>query len=150
MSSTKSSDTSETPAKQAFREAFDRLKANKPVKLAKGTRISQNNVAKEAGCDPSALKKSRYPDLIKEIQTWLSQHPAAPCPSNHQKMVGQRNMNRQLKDRIDEIAMQRDQVSSLLVQADSKILELSRRVAMLEAMLPSNVVVLSSTEELVK
>ena len=42
-------------AELQFYEAFIRLKNNKPNILPKGTKVSQNNVAKEAGVDPSAL-----------------------------------------------------------------------------------------------
>jgi len=44
-----------------YRAAFERLKNNKPERLPKGTPVSQNNVAKEAGSDPSALKKRAFP-----------------------------------------------------------------------------------------
>ena len=62
-------------AELQFYEAFIRLKNNKPNILPKGTKVSQNNVAKEAGVDPSALRKSRYPNLISEIQEWMDQNP---------------------------------------------------------------------------
>lgn len=139
MSSKTTDEITADRAEQAFRDAFERLKANKPLKLPKGSRVSQNNVAKEAGYDPSALKKSRFPALINSIQEWLRDHPPSTQSSN-QKIVDQRKKNREKKERINEIALQRDHLSSLLVQADSKILELSKRVAMLEAMLPANVV----------
>jgi hypothetical protein len=134
----------ESSAELAFREAFERLKANVPSRLAKHTRLSQNNVAKEAGYDPSALKKSRYPELVNEIQNWLREQPTVTRSSTRSKMVGQKKRNLELKDRILELLVQRDTLASLLVQADSKILELSRRVGMLEAMMPKNVIVLSS------
>ncbi|WP_318351643.1 hypothetical protein [Klebsiella pneumoniae] len=58
-------------AGEQYRAAFERLKSNKPERLPKGTPVSQNNVAKEAGSDPSALKKARFPLLIAEIKsTW--------------------------------------------------------------------------------
>lgn len=128
-------------AEQAFRDAFARLKSNQPVRLAKGTVMSQNNVAKEAGCDPSALKKARYPALIAEIQTWLLDHPVVPGKSQAKTIAGQRNKNRSQKLRIDEVTAQRDHAMSLLVEADAKILELVQKNARLRAMLPqSNVV----------
>ena len=66
-----SSEKIELSAEQRFRQAFERLKANKPKVLEVGTPVSQNNVAKEAGCDPSALRKSRFPALVREIQAYL-------------------------------------------------------------------------------
>jgi len=55
-------------AEANFRRAFERLKAGAPKVLPLGTPVSQNNVAKEAGCDSSALRKSRFPCLVAEIQ----------------------------------------------------------------------------------
>lgn len=126
-------------AEDAFREAFSRLKENCPTRLRQGTRVSQNNVAREAGCDPSALKKSRYPELVADIKKWLLANP----PSNRTSRKNVVDRDKRLKERIAEITAQRDQVASLLVQADLRILELSRRVAMLEALRNENVVRLS-------
>jgi hypothetical protein len=61
-------------AEQRFRAAFDRLKDDKPQILPRGTPVSQNNVAKEAGTDPTALRKKRFPALIREIQAWVELH----------------------------------------------------------------------------
>ena len=102
-------------------------------------RVSQNNVAKEAGCDPSALKKARYPALISEIQAWLRDNPTAVQPSSNKRIIGQRNKNLTLQNRIDVLIVERDHCASLLAEADAHILELVRRVAQLEAMLPTNV-----------
>jgi len=48
--------TAVSKAETALREALERLKKNRPQTLRKGSTVSQNNVAKEAGCDPSALR----------------------------------------------------------------------------------------------
>lgn len=45
-------------AEANFREAVERLKVDAGKLLPMGTPVSQNNVAKEAGCDPTALKKA--------------------------------------------------------------------------------------------
>ena len=58
-------------AELKFREAFERLKVGKPDILPKGTPLSQNNVAKEAGVDPSALRRARFPELVADIQAWI-------------------------------------------------------------------------------
>ena len=65
----KSSDSVSAEAK--FRAAFERLKSSMPRVLDAGAAVSQNNVAKEAGVDPSALRKSRYPSLVSEIQAYV-------------------------------------------------------------------------------
>jgi len=99
--------------------------------------ISQNNVAKEAGCDPSALKKSRFPSLIADIQRYVTEHSGDLPLSPRQTLQAQRKRNRNLRDRIDEVSKQRDEVTSLLNEANAKILELTDRVAELEAKLPA-------------
>jgi hypothetical protein len=125
-------------AEIAFREAFERLKKNRPETLSKGSAVSQNNVAKEAGCDPSALRKSRYPALVAAIQRWLKMNrPQAPL-SPRQTVLSQRKRNRSLKKRIEDIRAQRDSLASLLLEADAKILELTLENARLRAQVPSS------------
>ena len=60
-------------AELKFREAFERLKVGKPDILPKGTPLSQNNVAKEAGVDPSALRRARCSGLIQQ-DTFLREY----------------------------------------------------------------------------
>jgi hypothetical protein len=131
------------PAKKAsagdlYRAAFERLKINKPERLPKGTVVSQNNVAKEAGSDPSALKKSRFPILIDEIQKYVESHAEKRPPSLRQVSVMARQKNRSLRQRIEEITQQRDHLASLLSEADAKILEMYDRIAELERQRPAS------------
>jgi len=125
-------------AEKAFREAFERLKLGKPERLPKGVLISQNNVAKEAGCVPSALRKARFPSLIAEIQRWIEEHAPDASPSPRQKVLAQRRRNRSLKERIEELKAERDHALSLLVEADRKILELVLENSKLQAQLPAS------------
>lgn len=120
-----------------YRAAFERLKNNEPQRLPKGTQISQNNVAKEAGSDPSALKKSRFPTLIAEIQKYVDGQIENRPESAHQVRVSARKKNRNLRERMEAIVLQRDHLASLLTEADATILELLDRVAELETALPS-------------
>jgi len=124
-------------AEKAFREAFERLKLGKPERLPVGTSLSQNNVAREAGSDPSALKKSRYPSLINEIQLWINEHNTTPPTSARKKALALRKRNRSLKEIINDLKLQRDIAASLLVEADAKILELTMENIRLQAMLHS-------------
>ncbi|MDW3683331.1 hypothetical protein RA280_16565 [Cupriavidus sp. CV2] len=126
-------------AEAAYRQAFERLKRGQPERLPEGTPVSQNNVAKEAGCDPSALKKSRFPTLIADIQQYLVAHADDRPPSPRQTLQAQRKRNRNLRDRIEDLTKQRDVVTCLLNEANAKILELADRVAELEAKSASNV-----------
>ena len=112
-------------AEQQFREAFDRLKRGKPKVLSKGTAVTQNNVAREAGRDPSALKKSRYPVLIGDIQHWTAEFAKAAPPSPRQAALKARKRGVDLKARNAQIAEQRDLALSRLVEADNKILHLT-------------------------
>lgn len=118
----------------AFRNAFERLKRNAPSVLKKGTPVSQNNVAREAGQDPSALRKSRYPTLVGEIQHWIKGHKTSNTPlSPTKRLRNQREHNRSLRDEIKEVEKERDLALSLLAEADTKILELTLQNEMLQA-----------------
>ncbi|EIM17045.1 hypothetical protein PchlO6_6054 [Pseudomonas chlororaphis O6] len=112
-------------AEAAFRTAFERLKSGQPKLLPKGSLISQNNVAREAGLDPSALKKTRFPSLVAEIQLWINEFASKPQPSKRQTLISQRKRNRNLRERMEAMKAQRDIALSLLVAADARILELT-------------------------
>lgn len=110
-------------AEQRFKAAFIRLKENRPLVLSRGSSVSQNNVAKEAGADPSALRKSRYPALIREIQAYLEllgtqQAKAKQRSERHQEK------RQSLKEQVDTLTKQRDQAQSELVSAHRTILNL--------------------------
>ncbi|QOI04498.1 hypothetical protein [Pseudomonas savastanoi] len=125
-------------AADQYRDAFERLKLNRPQLLPKGTPVTQNNVAKEAGSDPSALKKSRFPSLIAEIKTYVEQHAGVRPPSLNKVNLLARQKSRALRDRIEQVARQRDQLASLLSEADAKIIELYDRIAELQGQLPAS------------
>lgn len=114
-------------AELKFYEAFFRLRENKPHILPKDTKVTQNNVAKEAGVDPSALRKSRYPELIDEIQAWLESHPSEEKKQTYEKKTYLAQIA-ELKQRIEEITIQRNDAQSKLSAAQSKILELNARL----------------------
>ncbi|MEI6001854.1 hypothetical protein H3V53_33315 [Paraburkholderia bengalensis] len=127
------SSASET-AEQRFRSAFERLKANQPQVLPRGTQVSQNNVAKEAGTDPTALRKARYPALIREIQAWID--------INGMEKAVQRERQHQRKHAKEEAATtakrlqaQRDHAQAELISAQRLVLELLEENARLRARL---------------
>lgn len=127
-------------AEQAFRDAFERLKKDAPIRVAKGLTLSQNLVAKEAGTDPSALKKARFPNLVAEIQRWVATSEKPATVSKRQSELRQREKNRSLRDQINDLKTQRDAVCSLLLEADAKILELTLELEKFRASpLPRNV-----------
>lgn len=100
-------------AELKFRDAFERLKLGKPDILPKGTPLSQNNVAKEAGVDPSALRRIRFPELVADIQAWIEAHKdEVPPKSSRQMMLAQRSRNRTLQEKVIALEEQRDKAFS--------------------------------------
>lgn len=124
-------------AEQSFREAFERLKQGAPDLLPRTAPVSQNNVAKEAGCDPSALRKSRYPSLVAEIQRWIAGHQAESPSSERQKVLAHRRRNRSLRDQLESFKVERDHALSLLVEADATILYQAKEIEYLKDRLSS-------------
>ena len=118
-------------AEDEFRAAFARLREGAPRVLARGTPVSQNNVAREAGVDPTALKKARFPTLVEDIQSWIAEHATASPPSARQRQRAARVRNRSLQERLTTFEEQRDLAQSLLVEADATILDLTSQVAQL-------------------
>jgi len=122
-------------AEQRFREAFERLKLGQPQVLPKGSPVSQNNVAKEAGCDPSALRKARFPLLVMAIQEWIETHQGEQVDSARQKLLKQRLRNRDTRETIADLKRQRDIAAGLLADANLWIVELTEQVADMRARL---------------
>ena len=122
-------------AEDRFRKAFDRLRYDFPKVLPKGTPVSQNNVAKEAGCIPSALRKSRFPILVMEIQDWVATHKGNCKDSNRQKDRDARNKNRSARQTITDLKLQRDSMAGLLSDANLRIVELTEEIAAVRARL---------------
>lgn len=111
-------------AEQRFRQAFERLKANKPNVLNPGSVVSQNNVAREAECDPSALRKSRFPSLIREIQAYIEIN-MQDRPSKRKELLRQRGLRADMKKRLEEVIAQRDVAQSQLISAQRRVIELT-------------------------
>lgn len=129
MPSSIEASNSKKTAEQRFRDAFERLKLGKPDELPKGTPVSQNNVAKEACCDPSALRKSRFPSLVSEIQHWLATHEEERQTSDRQKILKQRKRNRDARETNADLKCQRDATAGLLADAILRIVELTEELA---------------------
>tara|TARA_R110002167_G_scaffold49184_2_gene144205 strand:- start:2190 stop:2633 length:444 start_codon:yes stop_codon:yes gene_type:complete len=123
-----SSEQAKQTAEQRFRAAFDRLKQGSPEVLARTAAVSQNNVAKEANCDPSALRKSRFPSLVAEIQHYVEMHKGDVPDSERQQMLRRRRSNRKTKDLINDLRQQRDVAAGLLLEANTLIVELHEQL----------------------
>lgn len=126
---------SKKTAEVRFRDAFERLTLDTPEVLPKGTAVTQNNVAKEAGCDPSALRKTRFPTLISEIQHWVESHKEENQPSARQQIVKQRKRNRNARETIADLKRQRDVTVGLLADANLYIVELTEELSLATAQL---------------
>lgn len=118
-------------AEDRFRKAFERLKSGDPTVLKPGASVSQNNVAKEAGCDPSAIKKARFPALIREIQAYIELHKEDQSFAG-QKTKRRQSINRSIKERLEDTIRQRDHAQSILTSANTRIIELSEEVKSLQ------------------
>ena len=114
-------------AEARFRQALERLKAGSPTVLPQGTPVTQNNVAREANCDPSALKKARFPALIREIQAYVELHKPDEQPAAR-KAARQKAAKRTNEERLADALRQRDIAQSVLLSANRRILELSSEV----------------------
>ncbi|MGV8892281.1 MAG: hypothetical protein ACOH2K_04940 [Burkholderiaceae bacterium] len=128
-------------AEHLFRQSFDRLKTNQGIRLPKDTPVSQNNVAKEAGVDPSALRKSRYPSLISEIQEHIATQSKGTSDCARLRKNAIIDESARLKERVNEISAQRDHLADHLNRANEKILALSQRIFELETKLPKSDVI---------
>lgn len=125
--------TNET-AESRFRAAFERLKEGKPLIVPYETPVSQNNVSKEAGADPSALRKSRYPALIREIQAYVEIADATELKSKERR-VRQQQAKESTAHQILTLTRQRDLAQSELVSIQIMILEVLQENAMLKTVI---------------
>jgi hypothetical protein len=134
----------EQPKKQSkaelrYREAFDRLKSGKPVNLPKGSPVSQNNVAKEAGRVSSALRLSRFPLLVDEIQTWVEAHPIDDIAHTLREETHlRRSKRRSLHATLSDVKSERDDALSKLLDAQRYILQLRDFIARMNGELPKD------------
>lgn len=129
-----SSEANQLSAEQRFRQAFERLKAGEPKVLPKGTPVSQNNVAKEAGRDPTALRKSRLPSLIREIQAYVELH-GDDRPSKRQVQLKQRKARQEQQGRLEDVICQRDIAQSQLASAIRRIADLTEELKLVRMLL---------------
>ena len=106
-------------AESMFREAFERLKANSPINVPRGTQVSQNNIAKEAGKHPTALKKDRFPLLVLEVQDYLKQSELDNELISKKKQI---RKQRTIEHRLKDCKKQRDKLASIC-EAQSNLID---------------------------
>jgi hypothetical protein len=126
-------------AERKFREAFARLKIGRPELLPKGTKVTQNNVAREAGVDPSALRRSRFQALVADIQAWGDAHTAdEERKSPRQRVLAARARNKGLRERLAEVAQQRDLAAAKVILLEEQFVALTIENERLKTLLPSS------------
>jgi hypothetical protein len=121
-------------AEQEFRAAFQRLCDGRPQRIDKVAKVTQNNVAREAGRDPSALRASRYPALAAEIQ----------ARSQEQLTTRKRKARRAhdtSRSKIAELTAQRDAALSEALSLLAENARLLRQISLLEKRLASRNIV---------
>jgi hypothetical protein len=118
-----------------LREAFERLKVGKVHHVAAGEAISKNNVAREAGLVPSALRSDRFPALCLEIKEWVKQHKDDK-KSGRQTQLAERRKKRAIREQMEDMRSQRDIALSRLIHAEAVILQLSEENKRLAARAP--------------
>ena len=103
----------------------DRLKSNKPLRLPKGTLISKDTVALEAGRKRSSIKKSRpmFDNLIADIELSALQQ-SKPAQDS--------------KDAFVQLKSEKDHYRNLYHEALNRELMLLKRLADLERGLKNN------------
>jgi hypothetical protein len=102
-----------------YMSALERLKNNTPVVLPKGTRISKDIVALEAGRKRSSIKKSRpqFANLIEEIEL------AASIQSKPEE---------DSKANLDKLKSEKEHYKNLYHQSLNRELMLIKRLSDLE------------------
>ncbi|MEH6817097.1 MAG: hypothetical protein V7683_11215 [Pseudoalteromonas distincta] len=102
-----------------YMSALERLKNNTPVVLPKGTRISKDTVALEAGRKRSSIKKSRpqFANLIEEIEL------AASIQSKPEE---------DSKANLDKLKSEKEHYKNLYHQSLNRELMLIKRLSDLE------------------
>lgn len=74
-------------------EALDRLKKNRPLNVPKGTKITNDAVALEAGRGKGSIKKSRvvFAELIAAIKQAAAGHEKKPDSDLKEKLCRSKN-----------------------------------------------------------
>ncbi|WP_150671153.1 hypothetical protein [Pandoraea anhela] len=121
-------------AEQRFRSAFERLRDDRPLRLPRGTSVSQNNVAREAGTDPTALRKKRFPALVREIQAWIQIHSERQ-KTQQASRKRERRKREDLEAQVMRLRKERDDAQSQLTSAHRLVLEVLQKNALLQSRL---------------
>ena len=117
--------------------ALERLKANKPTSLAKGSAINNDTVALEAGRKRGSIKKSRHAALIEAIEL-AAQEVGQNVLSPTQRIEQAKNRTKFVKSNYEQL---REDYEKLLEKCNSLLLqnfELRQRAGSFSYLKPLN------------
>lgn len=99
--------------------ALERLKANKPTVLAKGSAINNDTVALEAGRKRGSIKKSRYAALVEVIEL-AAQEAGQNVLSPAQQLEQAKSKTKAVKSHYEQL---KEDYEKLLEKCNSLLLE---------------------------
>lgn len=99
--------------------ALERLKANKPTILPKGSAINNDTVALEAGRKRGSIKKSRHAALVQAIEQ-TAQEAGQNVLSPTQQVEQAKNRTKAVKTDYEQL---KEDYEKLLEKANSLLLE---------------------------
>lgn len=99
--------------------ALERLKANKPTILPKGSAISNDTVALEAGRKRGSIKKSRHAALVEAIEL-VAQQVGQNVLSPAQQIEQAKSKTKAVKTDYEQL---KEDYEKLLEKANSLLLE---------------------------
>ncbi|APR69196.1 hypothetical protein [Acinetobacter haemolyticus] len=99
--------------------ALERLKANKPIILPKGSAINNDTVAMEAGRKRGSIKKSRHTTLIEAIRQ-AANEVGQNVPSTTQQIEQEKNKTKAVKSEYEQL---KENYEKLLEKCNSLLLE---------------------------
>lgn len=99
--------------------ALERLKANQPTVLPKGSAINNDTVALEAGRKRGSIKKSRYTALVAAISQ-AANEAGQNVPSATQQIDQARNKTKAVKSDYEQL---KEDYEKLLEKCNSLLLE---------------------------
>lgn len=126
-----------------YRKAFRRIVEGKAMRVDKMAPPNFANIAREAGKDPSALKKSRYPIFISEVESFNNNVSSAGeriDRSLSAQLKAARSENRKLRESYEQLTIERDESHSRVLNLQLALVEMSFMVDGLEK--PSNIAIL--------
>ncbi|WP_321529028.1 hypothetical protein [Sedimenticola selenatireducens] len=116
-----------SPGARNLLNAFRRLCDGRPLVVPKGSQVSQNNVAKEAGLHPTALKKDRYPELINLIAEYKNTQGLKPKSKTELEKQKAKTSGR-LKEELERVRAERDEALSKVTTLMLENLNLRRQI----------------------